>query len=88
MVKEKVREILDLLEIDPLTNISAECKQRHMHPNYFYNWVRLHCKDFAARWSAIKEKRGCSAQVDRSWRAYQRRKKSEAGIVHKKPAPL
>lgn len=77
-VKEKVGQVLDLLEVDPLTNISAECKRRNMHPNYFYNWVRMHCQDFGDRWSKIKERRGVTAQVDRSWRAFQNRKEAKS----------
>jgi len=88
MIKKKVEMILDLLEVDPLANIAAECKRYGFHRKTFYQYCHHYPKSLGKRWSAIKEKRGATAQVDRSWRAYLRRKKSEAGIVHKKPAPL
>ena len=85
--QSKIEMIIEQLEIDPILDISAACQKLGLTKNWFFQYVRQN-KALAARWSAIKEKRGCSPRVDRSWRAYQRRKKSGAGIVHKKPAPL
>ena len=77
VIKKKVEMILDLLEIDPLANIAAECKHYGFHRRTFYQYCYHYPKSLGKRWSAIKERRGCSAQADRNWRAYQERKAQE-----------
>ena len=71
--QRKIETIIEQLERDPILDISAACQELGLTKNWFYQYVRQ-SKALAVRWSAIKEKRGCSPRADRSWRAYLERK--------------